>query len=183
MNKDHSTGISIVIAAIVGPPFIDEYFESIWEQAHVLAAEVIVVPCGTAEYASRLGDKFPWVQVIHRGDRATVPELPRCGVEAAQGAIVAIIEQHCGDRRCSRRSDRLLRRPARAAPVTPGVLVLRNAADIFRKRRLIGAWIKSLPASVALTLAWSCGEFTGYVAGPVRGSWDETRAGHSQAAP
>ena len=72
---------------------------------------------------------------------------------------------------------------AAMAPVIPGVLVLRNAADIFRKRRLIGAWIKSLPASVALTLAWSCGEFTGYVAGPVRGSWDETRAGHSQAAP
>jgi glycosyltransferase involved in cell wall biosynthesis len=95
MNKDHSTGISVVIASIVGPPFIDECLESIREQARELAAEVIVVACGTAEYASRLGDKFPWVQVIHRGDRATVPELRRCGVEAAQGAIVAIIEEHC----------------------------------------------------------------------------------------
>jgi glycosyltransferase involved in cell wall biosynthesis len=79
----------------VGAPFIDDCLASIKEQAKHCAAEVIVVACGTSEYAHRIGRMFPWVRVIHRAGRESVPALRRYGVEQATGEIVAIIEEHC----------------------------------------------------------------------------------------
>lgn len=56
---------------------------------------MIVVACGTREYAQRIEDEFPRVRVIHRPVRETIPALRRSGVEAAQGDVIAIIEEHC----------------------------------------------------------------------------------------
>jgi glycosyltransferase involved in cell wall biosynthesis len=87
--------VSVVIASIVGPPFIDECLLSLQDQARRAGAEVIVVACGDGEYADRIRRKFPWVQVIHRSGRETVPDLRRRGVKQARGATIAIIEEHC----------------------------------------------------------------------------------------
>jgi glycosyltransferase involved in cell wall biosynthesis len=92
---DHSSRVSVVIASIVGPPFIDDCLASLERQANDWHAEVIVVACGTADYAARIALKFPWVHVIHRAERETVPKLRKCGVEQAAGSVVAIIEEHC----------------------------------------------------------------------------------------
>jgi len=86
---------SVVVASLVGPPFIDECLSSLEQQARDCGAEVIVVACGTGAYADRIARAFPWVRVIHRAERETVPELRRRGVEEALGEIVAIIEEHC----------------------------------------------------------------------------------------
>jgi glycosyltransferase involved in cell wall biosynthesis len=91
----NSQAVSVVIASIVGAPFIDECLLSLEQQAKGCGAEVIVVACGTAEYADRLAQKFPWVRVIHRAERESVPDLRRRGVEQASGELVAIIEEHC----------------------------------------------------------------------------------------
>jgi glycosyltransferase involved in cell wall biosynthesis len=91
----NSRRVSVVIASIAGAPFIDECLMSLERQAKDCGAEVIVVACGTAEYADRIAQKFPWVRVIHRAERETVPDLRRRGVEAASGDLVAIIEEHC----------------------------------------------------------------------------------------
>ena len=90
-----SQPISVVIASIVGAPFIDDCLMSLERQAKDCGAEVLVVACGTAEYADRIAQKFPWVRVIHRAKRETVPDLRRHGVEEASGDLVAIIEEHC----------------------------------------------------------------------------------------
>ncbi len=95
MSETHNPAISVVIASIVGAPFIDECLDSLELQAGKCGAEVIVVACGTAEFAARIADKFPWVRVIHCAERETVPDLRRHGVEKASGEIVAIIEEHC----------------------------------------------------------------------------------------
>jgi glycosyltransferase involved in cell wall biosynthesis len=87
--------VSIVIASLVGPPFIDDCIASVEQQARDLDGEVIVVACGNADYAGRIARKFPWVKVIHRAERETVPALRSRGVEAASGEIIAIIEEHC----------------------------------------------------------------------------------------
>jgi glycosyltransferase involved in cell wall biosynthesis len=87
--------VSVVIASIVGPPFIDDCIRSIETEARQLSAEVIVVACGTAAYAGRIAGLFPWVKVIHCPERETVPNLRARGVEAAQADVVAIIEEHC----------------------------------------------------------------------------------------
>jgi glycosyltransferase involved in cell wall biosynthesis len=87
--------LSVVIASKVGPPFIDECLASLEQEAKMLDAEIIVVACGSADYAARIRQQFPWVRVIHRARRGGVPALRRCGVEQATGDIVAIIEEHC----------------------------------------------------------------------------------------
>ncbi len=87
--------ISVVIASIVGAPFIDECLLSLEDQARTFAAEVIVVACGDTAYADRIRRKFAWVHVIHRPKRETVPDLRRAGVKEARGGIIAIIEEHC----------------------------------------------------------------------------------------
>lgn len=92
---NHPPSVSVVIASIVGAPFIDECLDSLAIQAKDSSAEVIVVACGAADYAARIATKFPWVRVIHRSERETVPDLRRHGVEQAGGDIVAIIEEHC----------------------------------------------------------------------------------------
>jgi hypothetical protein len=55
------------------------------------------------------------------------------------------------------------------SPLIPVVLLTRSALDVFRKRRLVGPWLKSLPLSAMLVGAWSCGELTGYLAGEPAG--------------
>jgi glycosyltransferase involved in cell wall biosynthesis len=94
MGKN-SPRISVVIASIVGAPFIDECLKSLEVQARECAAEVIVVACGDTAYAKRIAKSFPWVRVIHRSERETVPDLRRHGVLKASGGIIAIIEEHC----------------------------------------------------------------------------------------
>jgi glycosyltransferase involved in cell wall biosynthesis len=87
--------LSVVIASLVGAPFIDECLASVEDEARELGAEIIVAASGAAEYAARIGRKFPRVKVVHVAERETVPELRRRGVEEASGEIVAIIEEHC----------------------------------------------------------------------------------------
>src|SRR5262249_31207616 len=90
-----SPQVSIVIASLVGPPFIDDCLASVEQQARELGAEVIVVACGDDAYAARIASKFPWVKVIHRAERESVPALRSHGVQAAGGEMIAIIEEHC----------------------------------------------------------------------------------------
>lgn len=94
-HNDPQRRVSVVIASIVGPPFIDDCLESIRAEAERLRAEVIVVACGDEAYAERIRSKFPWIQVVHQPQREGVPSLRRRGVERAGGEIVAIIEEHC----------------------------------------------------------------------------------------
>jgi glycosyltransferase involved in cell wall biosynthesis len=95
MATNHKPPVSVVIASIVGPPFIDECLASLEQQAKDCAAEVIVVACGNGDYAQRIAGEFPWVRVLHRPTRETVPDLRRHGVQQASGEIIAIIEEHC----------------------------------------------------------------------------------------
>jgi glycosyltransferase involved in cell wall biosynthesis len=87
--------LSVIVASKVGPPFIDDCLASLETESKTLDAEVIVVACGTVDYARRIRQKFPWVRVIHHPGRAGVPALRHYGVEQASGDVVAIIEEHC----------------------------------------------------------------------------------------
>jgi glycosyltransferase involved in cell wall biosynthesis len=93
MSTDPS--VSVVIASIVGPPFIDDCLASVFAQKNAPAFEVIVVDCRGPENVARLRQRFPEVRFIELDHRETVPQLRRIGVEHAKGGIVAIIEEHC----------------------------------------------------------------------------------------
>jgi hypothetical protein len=92
---DAEQTVSVVIATVVGPPFIDDCLASLKPQATALGAEVVVVARGPSENASRLRQRHPWVRVILGPEGETVPALRRRGVYHAAGDIVAIIEEHC----------------------------------------------------------------------------------------
>jgi len=87
--------VSVVIASIVGPPFIDDCLASVFAQKNAPPFEVIVVDCRGLENVARLAQRFPEVRFIQLQQRETVPQLRRIGVEQARGGIVAIIEEHC----------------------------------------------------------------------------------------
>jgi glycosyltransferase involved in cell wall biosynthesis len=87
--------VSVVIASIVGPPFIDDCLASVYAQENAPPFEVIVVDCRGAENVARLRQKFPNVRFVERAQRESVPTLRRIGAEHARGVVVAIIEEHC----------------------------------------------------------------------------------------
>jgi glycosyltransferase involved in cell wall biosynthesis len=95
LNTQMPPHISVVIASVVGPPFIDDCVASVLSQVGAPSFEVIVVDCHGPENVARLRSKFPEVRVVPRENRETVPHLRRIGLEQASGEIVAIIEEHC----------------------------------------------------------------------------------------
>jgi glycosyltransferase involved in cell wall biosynthesis len=95
VTMNSSPAISVVIASIVGPPFIDDCLASVFAQKNAPPFEVIVVDCRGPENVARLRAKFPQARFVEVPRRETVPQLRAIGVEHAQGEIIAIIEEHC----------------------------------------------------------------------------------------
>ncbi len=87
--------VSVVIASVVGPPFIDDCVASIFAQRNAPSFEVIVADCAGPDNVARLSKRFPKARFISVPTRETVPQLRRIGFEQSRGAIVAIIEEHC----------------------------------------------------------------------------------------
>jgi len=87
--------VSVVIASIVGPPFIDECVASVVNQKGAPEYEVIVSDCRGPENVARLRARFPQVRFVESAQRETVPRLRRLGVERAEGEFIAVIEEHC----------------------------------------------------------------------------------------
>ena len=87
--------LSIVIASCVGPPFITRCLESLAEQRGQASVECIVVDRAGGDVATHIERQFPWVTLIRRPLGESVPDLRRCGIQAAQASHVAIIEEHC----------------------------------------------------------------------------------------
>jgi glycosyltransferase involved in cell wall biosynthesis len=87
--------VSVIIASVVGPPFVDDCIASLGQQEKAPEFEVLVVDCHGEETRKRLIEKYPFVRMLPQPSRKTIPELRRIGVENARGEIVAILEEHC----------------------------------------------------------------------------------------
>lgn len=87
--------VSVVIASVVGPPFIDDCIASVFAQKNAPNFEVIVVDCRGADNVARLSRRFPKARFVQVGKRETVPQLRRIGVEQSRGEVIALIEEHC----------------------------------------------------------------------------------------
>lgn len=124
--------VSVVIASIVGPPFIDDCLASVFAQKNAPRFEVIVVDCHGSENVARLSTRFPEARFIPLSRRETVPQLRRMGVEQARGEIVAIIEEHC------LAADNWL--ATLSAAFSPSYVVVGGPVD-FRDDRRLRDWI------------------------------------------
>ena len=90
-----SPAVSVVIASIVGAPFIDDCVASVLAQKNAPEFEVIVVDCRGPGNVERLRGKFPEARFVEVPRRESVPQLRAIGIQSAQGGIVAVIEEHC----------------------------------------------------------------------------------------
>ena len=88
---------SIVIASAAGGDFLLRCLESIAVQARDHQSEIIVVDRSGDEMRQRIAASFPNVKVLSADDEPhlSVPSLRLRGVEAAEGEIVCILEEHC----------------------------------------------------------------------------------------
>jgi hypothetical protein len=64
---------------------------------------------------------------------------------------------------------------ATLSPALPAVLLARMAANVARKGRLGGAFVRALPLTAMLTVSWSLGELVGYVTARAGGPGGERR--------
>ena len=87
--------VSVIVASVVGAPFIDDCIASLYAQEQAPEFEVIVVECNGPATQKRLMEKFPTIRMLAQETRKTIPELRRIGVQNAKGKIVAILEEHC----------------------------------------------------------------------------------------
>lgn len=85
----------MVIASVVGPPFIDDCVASVFAQKNAPTFEVIVVDCHGPDNVARLSKRFPEARFVPLAKRETVPQLRRIGFEHSRGEIIALIEEHC----------------------------------------------------------------------------------------
>jgi glycosyltransferase involved in cell wall biosynthesis len=87
--------ISVIVASVVGAPFIDACIGSLFNQIDAPDYEVILIDCHGPETRTRLAEKFPNLRILPQDVRKPIPDLRRIGVENARGEIVAILEEHC----------------------------------------------------------------------------------------
>jgi len=123
-----SPAVSVVIASIVGAPFIDDCLASVFAQKNAPSFEVIVVDCRGPENVARLARRFPEARFIKLDKRETVPQLRCIGAQQARGEIVAIIEEHC------LAAENWL--AALSAAFSPGYVVVGGPVDFRRDSRL-----------------------------------------------
>lgn len=87
--------ISVVVASVNGPVYLDECLAALENQTLKDHAEVIVAGCcgdGVVELVRR---RRVNAKILSFAERKTIPELRAIGIKNSQGAIIAITEDHC----------------------------------------------------------------------------------------
>lgn len=89
--------VSVVVASGAGGDFLFRCLASLKDQVARAEGECIVVDRMGEGTRQRLAREYPFARVIAAptDHRATIPELRRIGAQAARGAIVAVLEEHC----------------------------------------------------------------------------------------
>jgi len=87
--------ISVVIASVNGPNYIDACLGSLQGQTLADRVEVIVADCCGDSVSHLIRQKYPHVRLLSFSERKSIPELRAVGMKSAQGDIIAITEDHC----------------------------------------------------------------------------------------
>jgi glycosyltransferase involved in cell wall biosynthesis len=89
--------ISVVIASVNGPPAIHECLQALTQQEGDVSYEVLVVDRCSAEVRTEIQRRFPQPQIrlIAVEGFPSIPKLRAIGIAAANGQLIAILEDHC----------------------------------------------------------------------------------------
>jgi len=98
MSKGQGTEcpeISVVIASVNGPDYVDACLKSLRGQTFKGPAEVIVADCCGDGVTELIRRNYPEVTLLSFESRKTIPELRAIGMKNARGKIIALTEDHC----------------------------------------------------------------------------------------
>jgi len=87
--------VSVVIASVNGPAYLDACLASLSSQHGDVRGEVIVVDCCGREVQDLIARKYPRVKLLSFAERLTIPALRAIGIANSSGQFVAITEDHC----------------------------------------------------------------------------------------
>jgi len=90
-----SPALSIVIASVNGYEYISQCLESLKKQRSKERAEVIVVEGSGDNTAEKIGQNYPWVQIVPCPEPRPIPQLRAIGVRQSRASIVVTTEDHC----------------------------------------------------------------------------------------
>ena len=95
VNPTQRPKVSVVIASVNGPEYLDECLAALQAQTIKDQTEVIVADCYGGGVTQLVERKYPGVRLLSFADRRTIPALRAAGIKVARGDIVTITEDHC----------------------------------------------------------------------------------------
>jgi GT2 family glycosyltransferase len=87
--------LSVVIASVNGPDYLEACLEALGRQRGGIDAEVVVADCCGPAVAERIARTYPHVRLHSFAERLTVPQLRAFAINASRGDVVVMTEDHC----------------------------------------------------------------------------------------
>lgn len=87
--------LSVVVASCRSRTLLDACLQSLLSQCQEHSAKVIVARAADAAEIGALQAAYPQVRFVGAPATSTIPELRAAGMQAADGDIVALMEDHC----------------------------------------------------------------------------------------
>ncbi|HEY9677481.1 MAG TPA: glycosyltransferase [Drouetiella sp.] len=90
-----TTQLSVIIASINGPEYLEPCLDALKKQQGNINTEVIVADCVGDSVTSMMKTKHPDVKLISFPDKQSVPKLRATAIAQTSGNIIAVTEDHC----------------------------------------------------------------------------------------
>lgn len=87
--------LSVVIASVNGPRYLDKCLEALQRQRGSIAAEVVVADSYGPPTAELIARKYPHVRLRSFAERLTIPQLRAAAIADSTGHLVVMTEDHC----------------------------------------------------------------------------------------
>ncbi len=94
-KKTFPIPISVIVVPLRGNSDLQRCLSALTQQSDMQAREIIVPYAEQITGVSKLAAEFPMVQFLPARGRRTYAELRALGVQQANGAIIALTEDHC----------------------------------------------------------------------------------------
>jgi GT2 family glycosyltransferase len=87
--------LSVIIASLSGPQYLAQCLAALHNQQGDILAEIIVAGCLGTTFTQQITAQFPTVRLLSFDPPQSVAQLRAAAINAAQGQLIAITEDHC----------------------------------------------------------------------------------------
>ncbi|MGI9146843.1 MAG: glycosyltransferase [Chloroflexota bacterium] len=93
-TDDHPT-LSVVIASVNGPDYLDACLAALSAQHGTVLSEVVVADSYGPATAKLVAEKYPHVRLYSFAERLTIPQLRAAAIAQSRGDLIVMTEDHC----------------------------------------------------------------------------------------